>query len=509
MSQPALAPIMPLSGPTLILAAIAISLASFMAVVDITIANVSVPTISGNLGVSAEIGEWAITFFAIANSICIPLTGWLSRRFGQVRLFVMAVMAFTLASVLCGLAPNFESLLMARVLQGMVSGPIVPLSQALLVAIFPPNKRTFAVAMWAMTNMAGPVAGPLLGGWLTDDYSWPWIFLVNAPVGILVVVATMSVLKGRDTPTVRMPVDVIGLLALAIAIGFLQVTLDRGRILDWFDSALITSSALLSLSGFIVLISWELRAKHPIIDLRLFLHRNFTVGTLAVAVGFGLYFAALVLLPLWLQTVMGYTATWAGLVTAPMGIFGILLAPVLGRWVQKGDARRYASLAFVAWALVAIWRATMTTDVNAQSIALTCLAQGIGIGLFLTPLVTLSLAGLPSEKLAAASGLQTAIRMMSGSLIASLAQTFWDQRSRVHQNHLIDNLTTFQERVTSVTEKLGMAGLNNAQAWAVIHHHILVQADMLALNDFFTLSGLGFTVSIGIVWLARSQHQPR
>jgi MFS transporter, DHA2 family, multidrug resistance protein len=504
MTATALRPVEPLSGATLVLAAAAVSLASFMAVVDITIANVSIPTISGNLGVSPEIGEWAITFFAIANSICIPLTGWLSRRFGQVRLFVMSVAAFTVASVMCGLAPNFESLLIARVLQGMVSGPIVPLCQALLVAIFPPNKRTFAVAMWAMTNMAGPVAGPVLGGWITDDYSWPWIFLVNAPVGVFVVVATMVLFKGRDTPAAKLPVDVVGLAFLAVAVGCLQITLDRGRILDWFASPVIVTTATLSALGFIFFVVWELGEKHPIIDLHLFRHRNFTMGTIAVGVGFGLYFAALVLIPLWLQTDMGYNATWAGLVTAPMGVFGILLAPLLGRWVQRGDARVFASLAFVAWALVAWWRSSMTTDVGAGTIALTCLAQGVGIGMFLTPLVALSLAGLPPERVAAASGLQTAIRMMSGSLVASLAQTYWDRRSRVYQNALVDTLTPYHDRVTGAIDALHSGGMPGEQAWAAVWHALIVQANMLSLNDFFLISSLGFTLSIGIVWLARS-----
>ncbi|MDR5752614.1 MULTISPECIES: DHA2 family efflux MFS transporter permease subunit [unclassified Caballeronia] len=504
MTRAALQPITPLSGMTLVIAAIAVSLASFMAVVDITIANVSIPTISGNMGVSSEIGEWAITFFAIANSICIPLTGWLSRRFGQVRLFMAAVAAFTVASILCGLAPNFQTLLAARVLQGMVSGPIVPLSQALLVAIFSPGKRSFAVAMWAMTIMAGPVAGPVLGGWLTDDYSWPWIFLVNAPVGLFVVVAVIMLFKGRDTPTLKLPIDFMGLIFLAVAVGCLQVTLDRGRILDWFSSPVISVTAILSALGFIFLVVWELGEKHPIIDLHLFSHWNFTMGTIAVAVGFGLYFSALVLIPLWLQTDRGYSATWAGLVTAPMGLFGILLAPLLGKWVQKGDARIFASLAFVAWALVAWWRSSMTTDVGAGTIALACLAQGIGIGLFLTPLVVLSLAGLPPERVAAASGLQTAIRMMSGSLMASLAQTFWDRRSRFYQNKLIDTLTPFQDRVRDAVDGLQQHGFSGNQPWAILWHQVIVQADMLSLNDFFFLSSIGFALSIAVVWLARS-----
>jgi MFS transporter, DHA2 family, multidrug resistance protein len=499
---PAQQPIAPLTGATLVLAALGIGLASFMAVVDITIANVSVPTISGNLGVSSDEGEWIITFFAISNAICIPLTGFLSRRFGQVRLFIGSVAAFTVASILCGLAPNFESLLLLRILQGAVAGPIVPLSQALLIAVFPPAKRTFAVAMWAMTNMMGPVAGPVLGGWITDEYSWPWIFLVNAPVGAFVVAAMVVLLRGRDTPTLKIPVDVRGLALLALAVGCLQVACDRGRTLDWFASPFIVALAVLSAVAFILLILWELGEAHPIVDLRLFEHRNFAVGTIAVAVGFGLYFAALVLIPLWLQTQLGFTSTWAGLVTAPMGLFGVGLAPFLGKWVARDDARLYASIAFAAWAAVAFWRSGMTTGVTADEIALIHLAQGIGIAFFLTPVVSLSLAGLPPEKLAAASGLQTAIRMMSGSLLASLGQTFWDQRARVHQIHLIDSLGA-NDQATVTVQVLREVGFGDDQAWALISRQTGMQAHMLALNDFFYASTFAFAFALGIIWLAR------
>ncbi|TCM68692.1 DHA2 family multidrug resistance protein [Acinetobacter calcoaceticus] len=502
-------PIEPLSGIALVVAAIAIGLASFMAVTDITIANVSVPSIAGDLGVSPEIGEWTITFFAIANSICIPLTGWLSRRFGQVRLFIMSVTAFTFASILCGMAQSFESLLAFRILQGVVSGPIVPLSQALLVAIFPPNKRTLALSMWAMTNMAGPVAGPVLGGWLTDAYSWPWIFYVNLPIGLLVVVVTGIMLKGRDTGTTKLPIDTRGLILLALAIGTLQLTLDRGRILDWFSSPFIITTSIICVISFILFVIWEMGDKHPIVDLSLFKYRNFTIGTIAVAVGFGLYFAALVLIPLWLQVDMSYTATWAGLATAPMGIFGILLAPLLGKWVQRNDARIFASLAFIAWSLVAWWRTSMTTEVDVNLIALSCLAQGVGIGLFLTPLVSLSLNGIPVERIAAASGLQTSIRMMSGGLIASLAQTYWDQRSRYYQNVMVDSLGTDRPAVAENVDQMVAAGLTDQQAWAVIWRETVVQADMLALNDFFLWSSFFFALSIAVIWFAKSNHQPK
>lgn len=500
-------PIIPLVGTTRAVAALSLGLASFISVVDITIANVSVPTISGNLGVSPDQGEWIMTSFAIANAISIPLTGWLSRRFGQVRLFLASVIAFTVASILCGLSGSFEVLLFFRVVQGAVSGPLQPLSQALLVAVFPPQLRSLAVGIWAMTATAGPVCGPLLGGWITDTYSWPWIFLVNAPIGVFVVFSTMILLRGRETPTLKLPVDVRGLLLLAVAVGCLQVTLDRGRVLDWLSSSFICATAIVSAVGFVVLVVWELGEEHPIIDLRLFAYRNFAVGTIAITLGFSLYFAALVLTPLWLQTNMGYDSIWAGLVTAPMGLFGILVAPFLGQWIRKADVRLFASFAFLAFALVSWWRATMTTEVDAVIIGLATFGQGVGLGLLFTPLVSLSLVGLPLDKVASATGLQTAIRMMAGSLMASLAQTFWDQRARFHQTYLVETLNPFNENTSATLARLRQGGLSEDQAWGVIARQLDGQTHMLSLNDFFLASAFAFIAALTIIWFARAPRK--
>lgn len=298
-----------------------------------------------------------------------------------------------------------------------------------------------------------------------------------------------------------------GLLLVAVAIGSLQLMLDRGRILDWFSSPFICIMAALAGLGFMFLVVWELGEDHPIIDLRLFAYRNFAVGTLAVAVGFGLYLAAVVMVPLWLQTNLGYNSTWAGLVTAPMGIFGILLAPFLGRWIRTIDARLFASLAFIVWALVAWWRCTMTTEVDAGIIALASLAQGCGIGLFLTPLVSLSFVGLPPDKVASASGLQNAIRMMSGSLMISLVQTFWDQRARFHQTHLVEFLTPSNENTTAVVALMRKNGFSEGQTWSMIAHQLDIQAHMLSLNDFFYFSMFAFSAALGIIWFAHRQRK--
>jgi MFS transporter, DHA2 family, multidrug resistance protein len=315
MSQPtAVHP--PLEGAKLVIGTIAVSLAVFMNVLDTSIANVSIPSISGDLGVAADQGTWVITSFAVANAISVPLTGWLTQRFGQVRLFMTSIVLFVIASWLCGLAPTLPFLLAARVLQGAVAGPMIPLSQTLLLASYPRAKAPMALSMWSMTTLIAPVAGPILGGWISDNISWPWIFYVNIPVGIVAAIATFMIFRERDSVIRKAPIDTVGLGLLVIWVASLQIMLDKGKDLDWFNSTTIVVLTLIAVIALAFFIVWELTEEHPVVDLSLFKLRNFTGGTVALAIGYGLYFGNLVLLPLWLQTDIGYTATDAGLVLA-------------------------------------------------------------------------------------------------------------------------------------------------------------------------------------------------
>jgi len=308
----------PLTGSKLALGTIALSLATFMNVLDTSIANVSIPAIAGDLGVSPDQGTWVITSFGVANAISLPLTGWLTRRFGQVRLFTASVLLFVIASFLCALAPSLSLLILFRVLQGLVAGPMIPLSQALLLASYPKSRAGTALAMWSITTLVAPVVGPVLGGWITDNISWPWIFYINVPVGIGAAIATWAIYLRRETPTARVPVDAVGLGLLMIWVGALQVMLDKGKDLDWFNSGAIVTLACVTVVGFAVFLIWELTEEHPIVDLSLFRSRNFSVSTVAMLFAYGLFFGNVVLLPLWLQQYMGYTATLAGWVLAPV-----------------------------------------------------------------------------------------------------------------------------------------------------------------------------------------------
>jgi len=304
----------PMTGGALALTAVALALGTFMQVLDGSIANVSIPTIAGDMGVSADQGTWVITSFAVANGVSVPLTGWLMMRYGVVKTFVAAVSLFTLASLLCGIAWNLPSLIVFRMLQGGVSGPMIPGSQALLISIFPSDKRGAALALWSMTTLVAPIMGPVLGGYISDNMSWQWIFLINLPVGTVCALLCWRNMKSRETATRKVPVDTTGFMLLLVWVGAFQVMLDTGKDADWFNSPAIVVLGLVALIGFTAWLIWELTERNPIVDLSLFRSRNFTVGSIVTCLSFGVFFGNSVLLPLWLQTHMNYIATWAGLV---------------------------------------------------------------------------------------------------------------------------------------------------------------------------------------------------
>ncbi len=319
---------------------IALSLATFMQVLDSTIANVAIPTIAGNLGSSLSQGTWVITSFGVANAISIPITGWLAKRVGEVKLFLWSTTAFAIASWACGVSNSLTMLIFFRVIQGIVAGPLIPLSQSLLLSNYPPAKRSIALALWSMTVIVAPICGPILGGYISDNYHWGWIFFINVPIGVAVVLMTLQTLRNRETKTEQRRIDGVGLALLIIGIGSLQVMLDRGKELDWFSSNEIIILTIVAVVAISFLIVWELTDDNPIVDLSLFKSRNFTIGCLCISLAYMLYFGAIVLLPQLLQEVYGYTATWAGLASAPVGVIPVILSPIIGRFAHKLDMRR-------------------------------------------------------------------------------------------------------------------------------------------------------------------------
>jgi DHA2 family multidrug resistance protein len=493
----------PLTGGKLALGTVALSLATFMNVLDTSIANVSIPAIAGDLGVSPDQGTWVITSFGVANAISLPLTGWLTRRFGQVKLFSASVVLFVIASFLCGLAPSLPLLVLFRVLQGAVAGPMIPLSQSILLSSYPSNRAGTALAMWAMTTLIAPVVGPVLGGWITDNISWPWIFYINVPVGIAATIATWGIYHKRETPTAKVPVDGVGLGLLVIWVGALQVMLDKGKDLDWFNSATIIALACVAAVAFAIFLIWELTEKHPIVDLSLFRRRNFWVATLALLTAYGLYFGNVVLLPLWLQQYMGYTATLAGLVLAPVGVLAMVFTPFVGRYGDRIDPRILVTISFAIFALVLFMRADFNTDATIGTLLVPTIIQGAGMAAFFIPLMSLTLSGLPPERIPAASGLSNFARITAGSFGTSLTTTLWDRRATLHHAQLVERLNGGDPATAQALGTLHAGGMGTSQSYEVLNRIVDGQAFMLSANDIFYVSGILFIALIGLVWLAR------
>jgi DHA2 family multidrug resistance protein len=495
----------PLSGGALVLGTIALSLATFMNVLDTSIANVSLPAIAGDLGVSPNQGTWVITSFGVANAISVPLTGWLTQRFGAVKLFTTSVLLFVLTSWLCGFAPSLEMLIFFRVLQGLVAGPMIPLSQSLLMSSYPRAKAGMALAMWSMTTLVAPVAGPLLGGWITDNVSWPWIFYINVPVGLAAAAVTWGIYRHRETPTRKLPIDGVGLALLVTWVGALQIMLDKGKELDWFHSGQIVLLAVVSVVGFLFFLAWELTEEHPVVELRLFARRNFALGALTLAVAYCLFFGNVVLLPLWLQQYMGYTATAAGMALAPVGALAILLSPLVGRNVSRVDPRKLTTVSFVVFAIVLWMRSRFTTQADQLTILWPTIIQGAAVAFFFIPLMSITLSGLTPDRIPAASGLSNFARITAGSFGTSISTTLWDDRATLHHAHLVEQLgsNTSTGPFGEVWSQLSAAGFSPEQIAAQINRMIDQQAFTRAADDVFFGSAFLFVVLIGMIWFAK------
>ena len=483
--------------------ATALALATFMQVLDTTIANVSLPTIAGDLGIPANQGTWVITSFAVANGISVPLTGWLMQRFGVVRTFVASVLAFTAASFLCGIAWSLPALIFFRVLQGAVSGPMVPGSQALLLSIFPPQRRGAALAVWSMTTLVAPICGPVLGGKISDDYSWPWIFLINVPIGLACAAVCWMGLRNQETPTRKVPVDTVGLALLVVWVGTLQIMLDTGKDANWFDSPVIVVEAIIAAVAFAAFVIWELGEQHPIVDLSLFRRRNFAFGTIAVVGGYAVFVGSVVLQPLWMQTWIGYTATWAGLVAAPAGLVALLLSPLVGRMIGRIDARLIASAAFVAFGISFLMRAGYTADASFTAFVLPILVQGIGMATFFVAMLAIVLDGVPPARLPEASGLWNFTRITSGAFAVSIATTFWERDATIHQARLAEVTSVYDPRLQHAVDALGARGLGELQSLGVLTHEMTGQAYLLSALDFFWICGWLSFAMIALVWFTR------
>ena len=493
--------------PSVAWTTVGLALAVFMQVLDGTIANVALPTIAGNLGVSSSQSAWVITSFAVSNAIALPLTGFLVRRVGQLRLFLWATALFTLASLLCGLAPSMGMLILFRALQGAVAGPMIPITQALMLSIYPPERRGFALSMIAMVTVVAPIAGPLLGGWITDSYSWRWAFLINIPVGMFACSLVANQMRGRPEVTERAKVDVVGLAALVIGVGALQIVLDRGNEADWFNSPLIVTLSIMAAIGLLFFLIWELTEARPIVDLRLFRHRNFAAGALALVCAYSAFYAVNVIMPMWLQRTLGYTPIWAGLAVAPMGVLPVLLTPFMGKYAPRFNLRLLVCGAFILLASASFLRAGFVVDIDFQCIALIQLLQGLGLALFIMPINAILLSDLKPEEIAAGSGLSPFLRTLGASLSVSITTLLWERRTTEHHARLGESLSAYDATTRQAISTLGHG--NPAQGHELLNRLIDVQATQIAFNDVALVLGSAFLVAIALVWLAKPPFVPR
>ena len=494
----------PLQGGALAILTLALSLATFMLVLDSMIANVAIPTIAGDLGASSSQGTWVITSFGVANAISIPITGWLAKRFGEVRLFLIATLLFVLASWLCGIANSLEMLIVFRVLQGAVAGPIIPLSQSLLLNNYPPEKRGMALAFWSMTIVVAPICGPILGGWISDNIHWGWIFFINVPIGLAVVLISWKILEGRESRISHQPVNTIGLILLALSVGALQLMLDQGRELDWFNSTEIVVLTIITAVGLIALIIWELTDDNPVVDVSLFKSRNFTVGCVSTSLAFLVYSGTVVLIPLLLQQVYNYTATWAGLAAAPVGLLPILLAPIIGKFGNKIDMRILITVSFMVYALTFYWRAvTFEPEMTFMDVALPQFVQGLAVACFFMPLTTITLSGLPPEKMASASSLFNFLRTLAGSIGTSLTTFIWYNREAVHHTQLTEVINPYNPISQQFFQTMGSFGLSEEQTASYIARQITAQGFIIGANEIFLVSAITFISLVVLIWFAK------
>ncbi len=494
----------PLTGPMLWIAAIVLALANFMVIMDMTIANVSIAHIAGSLAVSPTEGAWVITSYAVAEAIIVPLTGWLSARFGTVKVFLACILLFGLFSALCGMAWSLSSLVAFRIMQGLAGGPMMPLSQTLLRRIFPPEKQNAAIGLWSMTTVVGPIAGPILGGWLNDTAGWSWAFYINVPIAIIVFFVSMRMMLRYETDLRRARIDYIGMILLVIWVGALQLMLDKGRELDWFGSPFIVAMAIVAVVGMAAFIIWELTEEHPAVDLRLFKSRSFAIGVMCSSGAFGAFFASIVLLPLWLQTNQGYTATWAGYAMAVNGIFAVVMGPIVASVLMpRVDPRFLASYGLTVLAGIAWMRGGFTPDIDFFHVMLPQLIQGSAMPFFFIPLMVIAMADVKPQDMASAAGLFNFIRTLCVAFATAITTTLWADDTIASREQIVTHISMLNQPTVETMNSMTNMGMPMETARGMVDHIVQTQASTIATVHIFQGTAFLFLLAAAIIWIAK------
>jgi DHA2 family multidrug resistance protein len=496
--------------------AIAVMFATFMEVLDTTVVNVSLPHIAGSLSATIDEATWALTSYLVANAIILPMTGWLASVFGRKRLLMASVTGFTASSFLCGLAPNLSTLIVFRILQGATGGAMQPLSQAVLLEAFPPKDRGKAMGFWGLGIVVAPILGPVLGGWLTDSYSWRWVFYINIPVGIASLVMTRLFIF--DPPYLRRQlerIDYWGLGMLIVGIGALQIVLDKGQEEDWFASHWITALAIVSAVTLVWLVIHELRTEHPVVDLRVFKERSYAVGVfLMTVVGFVLY-GSLVLLPIMLQTLLGYPSLQAGIAMAPRGIGSFFMMPLTGLMTGRFDPRKLLTTGLIVGGATLIWLSKLNLSAGYWDIFWPQLIQGGGMALLFVPLTTITMDRVPRERMGNATSLFNLMRNIGGSIGIAMTSTMLSRNQQAVTNLLGSNVTPYSPTAQSMFDRI-RSGLIAGGAdpvtatnrtYATLFGMVQRQASMVSFVTIFQLLGVLFIALVPLVLIMRRPRQ--
>jgi len=492
------------------LVAFAVMFATFMEVLDTTVVNVSLPHIASTMSATTEEATWALTSYLVANAIILPMTGWLASMLGRKRLLMWATTGFTVASFLCGAAPNLASLVIFRIIQGATGGALQPLSQAVLLESFKPEERGRAMGFWGLGIVVAPIFGPVLGGWLTENYSWRWVFYINLPVGIISVLMTRAYVF--DPPYLKREsrgIDYWGMGMLVLGIGALQFVLDKGQQEDWFASPLIAWLAIVSAAALVALVIYELRIRNPIVDLRVFLNRSYATGVFLMTVlGFVLY-GSLVLLPIMLQTLFGYSSMEAGKAMAPRGLGSLIMMPIVGALTAKIDARKLLAAGLLIGGVTMLWLGQLNLNAGYWNIFWPQVIQGAGLALLFVPLTTVSMATIAPERMGNATSLYNLMRNLGGGIGIALTGTYLQRHRQAVGATLGEHVSAYDPVAASILERI-TAGLIAAgsdaytatqQAYVVLQGMVMRQAAMVSFVTLFRLLGLTFLVMLPLVAL--------
>ena len=504
------APWKPKHNPWLI--ALTVTLATFMEVLDTSIANVALPHIAGSVGASQEEATWVLTSYLVSSAVILPISGWLSNRIGRKRFYMTCVAMFTVCSLLCGLAPTLPFLILARILQGLGGGGLAPSEQAILADTFPIEKRGQAFALYGMAVVVAPAIGPTLGGWITDNYNWHWIFFINLPIGLISLFLSNRMVEDPPEIHARMqrrdPVDFIGLLSVAMGVGLLEFTLDKGQEKDWFGSGRIQTTAVLAVCVLVFFVFWEWNHPDPIVDLKLLKNRNFgTAVFLQLILGMVL-FGSTVLIPQYLQTLLGYTAERAGMVLSPAGFVMMVMMAVAGRTLGKGDPRLMVMLGYIATA-VGLYNLTRLDLYTAfGTVTVWRMLQVIGLPFIFIPISTLNYVGVPRDKSNQISSLSNFARNMGGSAGTALLTTFLARSAQVNQTSLASNLSSGGYVISGYIAQFAQAthtamAAASGIAMADVYGQMVRQATMMAYKDAFFVLSLTVLCLSPLVWIMR------